>query len=186
VWRGGRNRLGQLFGRGQPHIKQSLKRHIAYLGRALAIADTGLRGMVEGSPVWRERDELLQSVPGIGPVVARTLLAELPELGRMDRRAIAKLVGVAPLNRDSGTWRGRRTIHGGRPRVRAVVYMAALVATRCNAVIKVFYQRLLAAGKPKKLALVARMRKLLTMLNTMLRNGQGWTPPILCESANAP
>lgn len=181
-----RNRLGQLFGRGQPHVKQSLKRHIAYLERALAIADTELREMVEGSPVWRARDELLQSVPGIGPVVARTLLAELPELGRLDRRAIAKLVGVAPLNRDSGTWRGRRSIHGGRPRVRAVIYMAALVATRCNAVITGFYQRLLAAGKPKKLALVACMRKLLTMLNTMLRNGQAWTPPITREPATAP
>jgi transposase len=104
------------------------------------------------------------------------LLAELPELGTLDRRAIAKLVGVAPLNRDSGIWRGRRSIHGGRARVRAVVYMAALVASRRNAVIKAFYDRLVAAGKPKKLALVACMRKLLTILNAMLRTGCPWVP----------
>lgn len=171
-----RNRLGLVLGRGQPHVKKSLKRHIAYLERELAIADTELGAMVRESPVWRERDELLQSVPGIGPVVARTLLAELPELGRLDRRAIAKLVGVAPLNRDSGTWRGRRSIHGGRASVRAAVYMAALVATRRNAVIKAFYTRLVAAGKPKKLALVACMRKLLTILNTMLRTRHRWAP----------
>ncbi len=181
-----RNRLGQVLGRGQPQVKRSLKRHIAYLERALAIADTELRELVERSPVWRERDELLQSVPGIGPVVARTLLAELPELGRLNRRAIAKLVGIAPMNRDSGTWRGRRSIHGGRSSVRAAMYMAALVAARRNAVIKVFYQRLLTAGKPKKVALVACMRKLLTMLNTMLRNGQGWAPAITREPAQAP
>lgn len=171
-----KNRLGLVLGRGQPHVKKSLKRHIAYLERELAIADTELGTMVRESPVWREREDLLQSVPGIGPVVARTLLAELPELGQLDRRAIAKLVGVAPLNRDSGTWRGRRSIHGGRARVRAAVYMAALVATRRNAVIQAFYTRLVAAGKPKKLALVACMRKLLTILNTMLRTRQAWAP----------
>jgi transposase len=171
-----RNRLGLALGRGQPQVKKSLTRHIAYLERALAIADTELGTLVRESPVWRERDDLLQSVPGIGPVVARTLLAELPELGQLDRRAIAKLVGVAPLNRDSGTWRGRRSIHGGRARVRAAVYMAALVATRRNPVIRAFYTRLVAAGKPKKLALVACMRKLLTILNTMLRTRQSWAP----------
>jgi transposase len=130
--------------------------------------------MVRQSPVWRERDDLLQSVPGIGPVVARTLLAELPELGHLNRRAIAKLVGVAPMSRDSGARRGRRTIQGGRATVRAALYMAALVAARRNAVIKTFYQRLVAAGKPKKLALVACMRKLLTILNYMVRTGQRW------------
>jgi transposase len=171
-----RNRLGQVRSRKQPQVERSLKRHIAYLERALASADTDLREMIQGSPLWRARDDLLQSVPGIGPVVAQTLLAELPELGRLDRRAIAKLVGVAPMNRDSGTWRGRRTIHGGRAHVRAVVYMAALVAARRNAVIKAFYHRLLAAGKPKKLALVACMRKLLTILNTMMRTGHAWNP----------
>jgi len=121
----------------------------------------------------------LQSVPGVGPVVARTLLAELPELGQLTRRAIAKLVGVAPLNRDSGTWRGQRAIYGGRARVRGVMYMAALVAARRNPVLKTFYGRLLAAGKPKKVALVACMRKLLTILNQLLRTKQRWSaqPP---------
>ncbi len=169
-----RNRLGLALGRGQPHVKKSLKKHIAYLERELAIADTELKTMVRESPVWRERDELLQTVPGVGPVVALTLLAELPELGRLDRRAIAKLVGIAPMNRDSGTWRGRRSIQGGRASVRAVLYMAALVGARRNPLIKAFYTRLIAAGKPKKLALVACMRKLLTVLNTMLRTQQPW------------
>lgn len=171
-----RNRLAQLVGQGQRPVKQSLKKHISYLDRELAMTDTELGRMIRESPVWRERDDLLQSVPGIGPVVARTLLAELPELGQLSRRAIAKLVGVAPLNRDSGTWRGQRTIHGGRASVRAVVYMAALVAARRNPVIKTFYQRLVATGKPKKVALVACMRKLLTILNHMLRTGQRWNP----------
>lgn len=133
-----------------------------------------------GGGVWvaaggRERDELLQSVPGVGPVLPRTLLADLPELGRLSRREIAKLVGVAPLSRDSGTMRGRRFVQGGRATVRAVLYMAALVATKRNPVIRAFYLRLLAAGKPKKLALVACMRKLLTILNVMVRSAQRWT-----------
>ena len=173
-----KNRLGQAIGRPQRATKKSLKKHIAYLERELAMADSDLQTLVRESPVWRERDDLLQSVPGVGPVVARTLLAELPELGHLDRRAIAKLVGVAPLNRDSGTWRGRRTIHGGRASVRAVLYMAALVAARRNPTIKRFYQRLVAAGKPKKLALVACMRKLLTILNHMVRTGQRWVAPV--------
>jgi transposase len=171
-----RHRFGLLLGQGQRLVTQSLKKHIAYLERELAIADTELGTRIRESPVWRAKDALLQSVPGVGPVVARTLLAELPELGALDRRAIAKLAGVAPLNRDSGTWRGRRSIHGGRAHVRAAVYMAALVATRRNVVIQAFYARLLAAGKPKKVALVACIRKLLTILNTMLRTGQHWTP----------
>ncbi|HUQ46231.1 MAG TPA: IS110 family transposase [Gemmatimonadaceae bacterium] len=170
-----RNRLQMAIGAAQRPVRTSLKQHIAYLTRALAIADTELDTMVRASPLWRERDDLLRSVPGIGPVVARTLLAELPELGRLDRRAIAKLVGVAPLNRDSGSWRGRRTIHGGRASVRAAIYMAALVASRRNPVLKTFYQRLVAAGKPKKLALVACMRKLLTILNVILRTRQSWS-----------
>lgn len=170
-----RNRLLQLVGPSQRPVKQSLTKHIRYLERELAGVDTELGRMIRESPVWREREELLQSVPGIGPVVARTLLAELPELGQLNRRAIAKLVGVAPLNRDSGTWRGQRAIYGGRASVRAVVYMAALVAARRNPVIKCFYQRLLAAGKPKKVALVACMRKLLTIVNHMLHTGQRWS-----------
>ena len=169
-----RNRLLQLQGPGRRPIQQSLKKHIAYLERELRMTESDIGRMIRESPVWRERDDLLQSAPGIGPVVARTLLAELPELGRLNRRAIAKLVGIAPLNRDSGTWRGQRAIYSGRASVRAIVYMAALVATRCNPVIKAFYLRLLAAGKPKKVALVACMRKLLTILNHMVRSGQRW------------
>jgi transposase len=170
-----RNRLGQVFGKGKRPVRKSLKAHITYLERELHMADTDLGEMVRQSPAWRERDDLLQSVPSVGPVLSRTLLADLPELGRLSRREIAKLVGVAPLSRDSGTHRGRRFVQGGRAGVRAVLYMAALVATRRNVVIQAFYQRLVAAGKPKKLALVACMRKLLTILNTMVRTGTRWS-----------
>jgi len=169
-----KNRLGQVFGRGKRPVKKSLKLHIAFLERELRIADTDLGAMVRESPAWRERDDLLQSAPGVGPVLSLTLLADLPELGRLSRRAIAKLVGVAPLSRDSGTLRGRRFVQGGRASVRGVLYMGTLVATRRNAIIRAFYQRLLAAGKPKKLALVACMRKLLTILNMMVRTQQRW------------
>lgn len=174
-----RNRLAQLAlhaPAAQRAVGASVRKHIAYLDRELATTDRDLGHLIQASPVWREHDDLLQSVPGIGPVVARTLLAALPELGALDRRAIAKLVGVAPLNRDSGTYRGRRQVHGGRGIVRAVLYMAALVASRRNPVIAAFYQRLIAAGKPKKLALVACMRKLLTLLNHLVRTGQHWAP----------
>lgn len=170
-----RNRTGQVFGKGKRLVKKSLKAHITYLERELRITDTDLGSMIQASPVWRERDELLQSVPGVGPVLSRTLLADLPELGRLSRREIAKLVGVAPLSRDSGTMRGRRFVQGGRATVRGVLYMAALVATKRNVVIRTFYLRLVAAGKPKKLALVACMRKLLTILNVMVRTAQPWT-----------
>ena len=131
------------------------------------------------SPVWRERDELLQSAPGVGPVLSLTLLAELPELGTLDRKAIAALVGVAPLNRDSGTLRGKRMIYGGRAPIRATLYMGALVATRHNPVIRAFYQRLLAVGKPKKVALTACMRKLLVILNAMVRQRASWSPAVV-------
>lgn len=171
-------RLARARGRSERPVTASLQQTVAFLARQLAATDREIGTMIRASPVWRERDDVLQSVPGIGPVVARTLLAALPELGTLNRRAIAKLVGVAPLNRDSGTWRGRRTIHGGRASVRAAVYMAALVASRHNAVLRAFYQRLLAAGKPKKLALVACMRKLLTILNTLLRTQQPWSPTV--------
>jgi transposase len=173
-----KNRLGQVFGRGHARVKKSLKAHVAYLERELRIADTDLGAMVRASPAWRERDDLLQSVPGVGPVLSRTLLADLPELGRLSRREIAKLVGVAPLSRDSGTFRGRRFIQGGRATVRAVLYMAALVATKRNAAIRAFYERLVAAGEPKKLALIACMRKLLTILNVMVRTHQRWRADI--------
>jgi transposase len=169
-----RNRLGQVFGRGQRAVAKSLKAHIAYLERELRTTDTDLGEAVRASPAWRERDDLLRSVPGVGRVLALTLLAELPELGRLSRREIAKLVGVAPLRGDWGTVRGRRFSPGGRASVRSVLYMGALVASRRNPVIAAFYRRLLAAGKPKRLALVACMRKLLTMLNAMVRSGARW------------
>jgi transposase len=172
-----RNRLGQVAGRGRRPVKKSLKAHIAFLERELRVADTDLGAMVRASPAWREKDDLLRSVPGVGPVLSLTLLAELPELGRLSRREVAKLAGVASLARDSGTLRGHRYVRGGRGSVRAVLYMAALVATRRNPVIRAFYERLLAAGKPKKLALVACMRKLLTILNAMARSGVRWEAP---------
>ena len=178
-----RNRAGQVFGRGKRLVRKSLKAHIAFLERELRMADTDLGAMVRESPAWRERDDLLQSVPGVGPVLSLTLLADLPELGRLSRREIAKLVGVAPLSRDSGTLRGRRFVQGGRATVRAVLYMAALVATRRNVVIRSFYQRLIAVGKPKKLALVACMRKLLTMLNVIVRTKTPWQAPQIATTA---
>ena len=169
-----RNRLGQVLGTGKRAVKQSLKAHIAFLERELRMADTELERRVHESPVWREREDLLRSVPGVGPVLSLTLLAELPELGRLSRREIAKLVGLAPLARESGTYRGRRFVHGGRAPLRAVLYMAALVGTKRNPVLRAFYARLLAAGKPKKLALTACMRKLLVILNAMARSNTRW------------
>jgi len=157
-----------------PRIRPGLETHIECLKRLLKDVDDDLDKMIRSSPAWREKDDLLRSVPGIGPVVSSVLMAGLPELGRAARRQLAALVGVAPFNRDSGLMRGRRTIWGGRGDVRTALYQAALVATRHNALIKAFYQRLLQAGKPKKLALVACMRKLLGILNAMLRTGQRW------------
>ena len=135
--------------------------------------------------MWREKDDLLRTVPGVGELLSLTLLAHLPELGSLDRRQIAALVGVAPFNRDSGTLRGKRTVWGGRSRVRAVLYMIPLSATRYNPVIRDFYQRLLSAGKSKKVALVACMRKLLVILNSMLKHGSPWcdmTQPVVAHS----
>lgn len=169
-----RNRLGQVSGRGQRAVTTSLTAHIGYLERELRTTDTDLGAAVRASPAWRERDDLLQSVPGVGRVTSLTLLAELPELGCLSRRAIAKLVGVAPLSWDSGTRRGRRCVYGGRASVRAVLYMATVTATRHNPLIAAFYSRLVAGGKPKQLALVACMRKLLTMLNAIARTATRW------------
>ncbi|MFC1491028.1 IS110 family transposase [Nitrospinota bacterium] len=157
-----------------PVLGKTIKTHIKWLKRALAGLDARLRELVRESPLWREKEALLQSVPGIGDVVSRTLIAELPELGRLNRRQVASLVGVAPLNRDSGTMRGRRSVWGGRPAVRRALYMSALVAARKNFVIRRFYERLREAGKKAKVALVACMRKLLTILNAMVRSGQPW------------
>jgi transposase len=155
-------------------LTQDIEAHIAWLNARIATLDADLETMLRASPLWRENDDLLQSVPGIGPVCARTLLLELPELGTLTRQQIAALVGVAPLNCDSGTLRGRRTIWGGRAHVRTVLYMGTLVATRFNPQIKVFYQRLLAAGKLKKVALTACMHKLVTILNAMLKHRTSW------------
>jgi transposase len=170
-----KNRLTQLiFLPGKQQVRKSIKKHISFLERELRGAESDLEDAVRKSPIWRERDDLLQSVPGVGRVLSFTLLSDLPELGRLSRREIAKLVGVAPLSWDSGTLRGHRFIQGGRQSVRRALYMGALVATRYNPVIRAFYQRLLEAGKPKKVALVACMRKLLTILNTMVRKGERW------------
>ena len=171
-----RNRLGQVFGGGKQPVKTSLTAHIVFLEKALARADAELEAAIAQSALWKAQDALLRTVPGVGPILSRTLLADLPELGRLSRREIAKLAGVAPLSRDSGTLRGRRFVQGGRAPVRAVLYMAAMVAARRNPVIKAFYERLVAAGKPKKLALVACMRKLLTVLNVMVRTTTPWNP----------
>lgn len=157
-------------------VRHRIEAHIAFLEQELGEVNGELRSTVEQSPLWREKDNLLESVPGIGSVVAITLLAALPELGTLDRRKLAALAGVAPMNRDSGAFRGRRKVWGGRARVRRAIYMATLVATRHNPILKAFYQRLLAVGKTKKVALVACMRKLLTILNAMIRQHRPWNP----------
>jgi transposase len=155
-------------------IRREIQTHIRWLERQVAKLDEELSQTIRSSPVWRAKDDLLQSMPGVGPVLATTLLASVPELGTLNRRQVAALVGVAPLNRESGTWRGKRTVWGGRAPVRAVLYMGALVAARHNPVLKAFYQRLRQAGKAPKVALTACMRKLLTMLNAMLKHHTPW------------
>ena len=177
-----KNRLGTAIGAVSPRIEA----YIAWLEQELSDLDQGLRQTLRRSPVWREKDDLLRTVPGVGEQISLTLLANLPELGTLNRREIAALVGVAPYNRDSGALRGKRAVWGGRSRVRAVLYMGALVASRHNPAIRDFYQRLLAAGKPKKVALVACMRKLLVILNAMLKHGSPWcemTQPVVAHSS---
>lgn len=155
-------------------VRKRIDAHIRWLEAELGRADKDLDQSIRRSPIWQETEELLRSVPGIGPIISRTLLAELPELGQLNRKQIAALVGVAPLNHDSGKLTGRRTIWGGRATVRATLYMAALVGSRRNAVIRAFYQRLRNAGKAPKLALVACMRKLLTIINAMIKHRTCW------------
>ena len=155
-------------------VRRQIKAHITFLERELGNVDKDLNKAIESSPVWKAKEDLLRSVPGIGPVASTTLVSGLPELGTLNRRQIAALVGVAPLNRDSGVYRGKRRVWGGRSRVRTALYMAALVASRFNPVIRAFYQRLVAAGKAKKVALTACMRKLLSILNSMVRDGSHW------------
>jgi len=169
-----RNRLGFA---PQP-LHRGIQAHIRWLERQLDEVTKDLAGLIEASPVWRAQDDLLQSVPGVGPIVSATLLGELPELGTLSHKQIAALVGVAPLARDSGTLRGKRMVWGGRASVRTALFMAAMCGRRWNPVLKVFYERLKAAGKPTKVALIACARKLLTILNAMMRNQSRWTPNI--------
>ena len=157
-----------------PAVRQSIDEVIAFLNGQLKDVDDDLGLRLRESPLWSGQEKLLKSVPGVGPVTIFNLLADLPELGTLDRRAIAALVGVTPLSRDSGKFRGARSCWGGRAKVRSALYMSTLVAVHRNPVLKEFYERLLRAGKPKKVALTACMRKLLTILNAMLKNGAKW------------
>jgi len=157
-------------------VRRRLDAHIAWLRREIRDLETDLGSTIRGSAAWRETDDLLRSVPGVGPITSASLIAELPELGQLGRRQIAALAGLAPINRDSGQWRGRRCIGGGRRVVRSALYMATVVAVRYNPVLAAFYARLRAAGRPSKVALTASMRKLLTILNAMLRDRRSWQP----------
>jgi transposase len=158
------------------HLQRHLDAHIAWLEEALRHLDHDLTTLIRSTPVWREADDLLRSVPGIGPVTAGTLIADLPELGHLDRRRIAALAGLAPIARDSGAFRGRRMIAGGRAPIRRVLYMATLTAIKHNPAIRAFHHRLVVAGRPGKVALTAAMRKLLTILNALLRDRRPWQP----------
>ena len=167
-----KNRLSSTVG----PVRKDIQRHIAWLEKELRKLDEELSKRIQRNPVWREREDLLRSVPGVGPVLGATLLAEVPELGELGGKQIASLLGVAPFNRDSGMLRGRRTVWGGRAQVRQTLYMATLTATRHNPVIRDFYLRLCGSGKAKKAALTACMRKLLVILNSMLKHGAAWNP----------
>ena len=173
-----KNRLG--LARGKT-VRRSLELHIAWLEKQLANVDDDLSDMVRRSPLWRAKDDLLQSAPGIGKTVSRSMLALLPELGTLSNKQIASLVGLAPFARDSGRYRGRRAIWGGRSNVRALLYMAALASLRWNPAINTFYRRLRAAGKPHRVAITAAMRKLLITLNAMVKSGTPWhpAPPVM-------
>ena len=155
-------------------LQHRIAGHVAWLRQALGELDRDIAQLIRSSPVWRAQETRLTSLPGIGDVTAQALIADLPELGQLDRRRIAALVGLAPFNRDSGQWRGRRMIGGGRPAVRRALYMATIVAIQYNPAIAAGYQRLVSGGRPKKVALVAAMRKLLTTLNAMLRDQRPW------------
>jgi transposase len=164
----------QRLARAEPTVARDVRMHISWLQKRLGRLDADLQAAIKTSPVWRVQDALYQSTPGIGSVTALTLIAELPELGRLNRKQIAALVGLAPLNRDSGAWRGKRMVWGGRANVRTVLFLCAMAATRYHPLLRPFYRRLVAAGKPKKVALVACARKLLTILNAMARTGTPW------------
>ncbi len=166
-----RNRLGQTL---EKRVVKDIKAHLRFLEQRLENFDDDIDKAVRSSPIWRAKEDLLRSVPGVGPQTARTLLAEMPELGTLSRREVASLAGLAPMNRDSGTWRGKRMIQGGRRSVRSILYMAALVASRRNPVFKSYYQHLIAHGKAKKLAILAVARKLLVALNAIMRDNKPW------------
>lgn len=157
-----------------PRLRKSIRRVISVLEKELTALDADIDDAVRGSPAWREKEDLLVSVPGVGPVIARTMIAELPELGTLGRKQIAALAGLAPFTRQSGQWKGRSFIGGGRTKVRTALYMGALVAMRHNPVLRAFFQRLRTAGKPAKVALIAVARKLLTILNAILRDRRPW------------
>jgi transposase len=161
-----------------PAVARDIRAHVAWLDRRLAAADRDLAAAVQASPAWRAKDDLLRSVPGVGPVVSRTLLAELPELGTLSGRRIAALAGVAPVAKDSGRHAGARRIAGGRAAARSALYMACLSAVRYNPPLRATYRRLRAAGKAVKVAQVAAMRKLLVILNAMVRDGRHWHPAL--------
>ena len=169
--------------RASTALQKSLDRHLVFLDKAINALDQALDSSLRGSPIWAEKVALLEAVVGVGPQTVNRLLIELPELGQLDRHAIAKLVGVAPLNRDSGACRGQRMIWGGRVNVRNTLYMAATTARRFNPSLKAFLERLIAAGKPYKVALVAVVRKLLTILNAMLRDHAAWNSKLAGKSA---
>lgn len=173
---GEKNRLAQA--RSKP-VRASVQAHIEWLERQIGKVDQQLDQLIKASPLWREREELLRSVPGVGPVTSRTLASEMPELGQLTRRQISALVGVAPMTRQSGRWRGKSFCTGGRGALRSVLYMAAFSAKQHNDVIRQFHERLIQQGKPFKVAMVACMRKLLVILNTMVRNNEKWqTTPL--------
>jgi transposase len=162
-------------------VQKGIEKHIKWLERQLDDVDSELDTMIRKSPVWAAKSDLLQTVPGVGPNLARTILAELPELGQLSHKQIASLVGVAPHAHESGKFRGRRTIWGGRAPVRSALYLSVWSASKWNPVIRLFHDRLRAKGKPPKVAQVACMRKLLTILNAMVRDGQIWDPSIPLE-----
>lgn len=162
--------------RAARRMKKSIARLLKALQKELTEIDADIDDAVRGSPAWREKEDLLASVKGVGPAIARTIIAELPELGTLDRRQVAALVGLAPFTRQSGQWRGRSFIGGGRATVRSAIFMGAMVAARWNPQLKAFHQRLVAAGKPKMVAIIAVARKLLTILNAIIRDGRPWQP----------
>lgn len=173
-----KNRLGS----APASLRAGIRAHVEWLRRQVAKLEKHLAQLIQASPLWQEAAALVGSAPGVGPVLTTTLVADLPELGQLNRKQIAALVGVAPLNRDSGALRGKRMVWGGRAHIRATLYMATLVAVRHNPVLKTFYQRLRTAGKPAKVALTACMRKLLTILNAMLKHRTPWAPASLALS----